>query len=68
MELSSSNIKKIINFLERKLFLYFFQMKPCTFQPELKNITIHPKKISCASGKRNPEKTFYIFLKRKLFL
>ena len=45
MELSSSNIKKILIFPQKKAFLIFSQkkvflifpeMEPCTFQPKLK--------------------------------
>ena len=45
MELSSSNIKKILIFSQKKaflifsqkeVFLIFLEMEPCTFQPKLK--------------------------------
>ena len=36
MELSSSNIKKILIFSHKKAFLIFPEMEPCTFQPRLK--------------------------------
>ena len=32
MELSSSNIKKILIFSQKKAFLKFPEMEPCTFQ------------------------------------
>ena len=36
MELFSSNIKKILIFSQKKAFLIFPEMRPCTFQPKLK--------------------------------
>ena len=63
MELSSSNIKKILIFSQKKAFHIFPEMEPCTFQPKLKNKKIHPEKISHTSGNGNPEKTYHIFSK-----
>ena len=60
MELSSSNIKKIIIFLKIKLFLYFWK-----WNPALKYI--HPEKISYLSGNGNSEKIPYIFSKESCF-
>ena len=53
MELSSSNIKKILIFSQKKAFLKFPEMEP--------------SKISHASGNGNPEK-FLIFSQEKTFL
>ena len=36
MEHSSSNIKKIVIFSQKKAFLIFPEMEPSTFQPKLK--------------------------------
>ena len=68
MELSSSNIKKILIFSQKKAFHIFPEMEPCTFQPKLKNSTPRkslilqetetPKKLIISSQK----KTFLIFL------
>ena len=78
MEVSSSNIKKILIFSQKKTFLMFSQKKAflifpkterCTFQSKLeKEKIIHPEKNSYISENRNPAKTSYIFLKRRLFL
>ena len=35
MDLSSSNIKKIYIFSQKKAFLLFPEMEPCTFRPKL---------------------------------
>ena len=35
MELSTSNIKKILIFSKKKAFLMFPEMEPCTFQPKI---------------------------------
>ena len=71
MELSSSDIKELLIFSQKKAFLIFSQkiaflifpkIKPCTFQPKLEKYKIiHPEKISCTSGNRNPEKNFLYF-------
>ena len=34
MKLSSSNIKTILIFPQKKAFLIFPEMEPCTFQPK----------------------------------
>ena len=77
---SSSNIKKILIVFQKKAFLRFQEMEPCTFLTKLKdqkdptpeNFSCFkkrkPKQISYTSGNRNPEKTSYISLKRKVFL
>ena len=36
MELSSSNIKNTIIFPQKKAFIKYLEMEPCTFQPKLK--------------------------------
>ena len=59
MKLSSFTINKILIFSQKKAFLIFPEMEPCTFQPKLKKLKkIHHKKISYTSGKGNPEKTY----------
>ena len=74
MELSGSNIKKILIFSEEKNFMIFLEIKPCTFQPKLEKLK---KCTSRKFLKRNlflyfrkwkPWKNFLYFLKRKLFL
>ena len=35
MELCSSNTKKFLIFSQKKAFLKFLEMKPCTFQSKL---------------------------------
>ena len=60
MELSNPNIKKIIIFSQKKPFLIFPEMEPCTSQPKLENFLYFKK--------RKPQKNFLYFLKRKLFL
>ena len=37
MELSNSNIKKILYVFKRKLFVYFHKWNPALFGPRLKN-------------------------------
>ena len=44
MELSSSNIKKTLIISQKKAFLIFPEMKPCTFRPQPSKF--FPKKIS----------------------
>ena len=65
MELSSSNIKRLL--------IFSYISRNGTFQPKLENNKkIHRKKISFASGKWNfltlILKNFLYFLERKLFL
>ena len=58
MELSSSNIKKILIFSQKKAFLILFS-------PSLKSKKIHPGKIYYTSGNKNSEtetpKSFFYF-------
>ena len=51
MELSSSNIKKIIflHFFKKKLFLYSRKWNPALFSPSSNNKKNPPEKISYAS-------------------
>ena len=68
MELSSSNIKKFLYFLKRKLFSYTCGNRTLHFSAQARNITeIHPEKISYTSVNENPEK-FFIFSPQKAFL
>ena len=60
MELSSSNIKKILIFSQKKVFLIFPKMEPCTFQPKLEKKKNPPGEKSYISGNGNPEKNSYI--------
>ena len=62
MELSSSNIKKIIIFSQKKKSFSYI------FSKERKIKEIHPRKISYTPGNGNPRKIFLYFLKRRLFL
>ena len=42
MELSDSKIKKLFMFSQKKAFLIFLGVEPCTFQPKLeKKIIAH---------------------------
>ena len=52
-------------FSQKKAFLIFPEMEPCTFQHrvEKKIKKIHPKKISYTSGNENTPKNAYIFSK-----
>ena len=43
MELSSSNIKKMLIFSQKNVFLIFPEMEPCIFQPQAMKI----KKSTC---------------------
>ena len=63
MEFSSSNIKKILIFSQKKAFLIFLEIEPYTFQSQLKKIKLCPEKISCIPGNRNPPKNYYVFSK-----
>ena len=57
MELSGSNIKKVLTFSQKKAFLIFPEVESSTFQPRLKKIKkSNPRKTSYASGNGNPEK------------
>ena len=75
MDLSSSNIKKVIIFsqiraslyiLKRKIFLYFQKWNPELFSPSSKNKKIYPKKTSYTSGNGNLPKNSYISQKKAL--
>ena len=57
VELSSSNMKNILIFSQKKAFLIFSQ----------KIKIIHPVRISYASGNDNTKKTSYIFSKESCF-
>ena len=81
MKLSSSNVKKILIFSQRKAFLilpYIFSKEKIScisgnetlhFSAQDRKITkIHHDKISYTSGNENSEQNFLYFPKRKLFL
>ena len=61
MELSSSNIKKSLILFQKKAFLIFPGMQPCTYfaSPGLKNKKIYPEKTS------DTLKNSLYFLKRR---
>ena len=67
MEFSSSNIKKILTFSQKKPFLIFPEMESWTFQPKLEK-----KKKERKSRRENLFRLiltdFLYFLKRKLFI
>ena len=61
--------KKIFYIFSKESFSYIFGNGTLHFSVKAREIKkIHPEKISYTSGNRNPEKTSYIFLQRKLFL
>ena len=62
MELSSSNIKKFLYFLKRKL-LYFRKWNPALFSPSSKNNKNPPRENFLCFRKRKPLKTSYFFSK-----
>ena len=74
MEFSSSNIKKILIFSQKKAFLIFPEMKPCTFQRKLeKSKKSTPRKfikrkLSYTSGNKPPDKISYNFSKKNFLI
>ena len=69
MKLSNSNIKKILIFSQKKAFLIFPEMEPCTFQSKLeKEEKSIRRKFYYTSRNVNPEKTSDIFSKESFFL
>ena len=68
MELSSSNINKILAFPQKKAFLIFPEIEPCTFQPKLENKKNPPGEHFLYFRKQKPRQIFLDILKRKLFL
>ena len=74
MELSSSNIKKIVIFSQRKLFLYFLKRKlflyfqernPALFSPSLKNKKqFTQRKFLILQGTETPKKCL-VFSQKK---
>ena len=68
MELSSSNIKKLLIFSQKKAFLIFPKKEPCTFQIKLKKIKQStPRKFLIFQEMETP-KEFLIFSQYKAFL
>ena len=63
MELFSSNIKQILIFSQKKAFLIFSQMKPCTFHFKLKKMKTSIWRKCYPSGNGNPEKISCVFSK-----
>ena len=66
MELSSSNIKEILCFLKRKLFLW--KWDPPLFSSGLKNKENPARENVLYFRKRKPRKNFLYFLKGKLLV
>ena len=67
MELSSSNVKKILIFSQKKAFLTFPKREPL-FSPSSKNKKIiHLDKNFYISGNGNPEKISCAFSKESFF-
>ena len=65
MELSSSNIKKIPTFSQKKVFLVFPEMEPCTFQPKFEKIKKStPRKLLILQETKTPKKLLIFSLKR----
>ena len=71
MKVSSSNIKKIIIFSQKKAFLIISQkkaflrdshMKPCTFHPSSKNKRNPPRENFLYFRKRKSQKNIFCFL------
>ena len=62
MELSSSNIKKIIIFSQKKTFLRDSHMKPCTFHPSSKNKRNPPRENFLCFRKQKSQKNIFCFL------
>ena len=62
------NIKKALIFLQKKAFLIFPQLNPCTFHPQARKIKeIQPGKMSYTSGNENPQKVI-LFSEKKAIL
>ena len=56
MKLSSSNIKKFLYFLKRKLFLYFWKWNPALFTPGSKKKKSTPGKSLILQETEAPKK------------
>ena len=67
MKLFCSNIKRIHIFSQKKSFLIFPEMKPCTFKPKLEKKNNSPIESFLYFRKRKPrkKKLFLCFGKRK---
>ena len=68
MELSSSNIKNFLYFLERKFFLYLRKWNPALFTPSSKNKRNSPREHFLYFRKRKRRKKLLIFSQKKAFL
>ena len=67
MELSSSNIKKVLIFFQKKAILIFPEVEPCTFQPKLKKQK-NPHEISFLYfRKQKPQIFFCVFSKESFY-
>ena len=64
IKIFDSKIKKCIIFFQKKAFLVFPEMQPCTFRSKIENKKIYPEKISYILILKN----LLYFLKRKLYL
>ena len=67
MELSSSNIKKILIFSQTKAFLIFPEMKHCTFQPKLKKLKRFTPRKFLMFQETEDFKKLLIFSQKKAF-
>ena len=67
-KLSSSNTKKFLYFLKRKLFLFFRKRNPVLFNRSLKNIRNPRRENLLYFRKQKPRKNLFFLLKRKLIL
>ena len=65
MEISSSNMEKILYFLKTKHLLYFRKRNPALFSPRLKNKKVHPEKISYTLQETQTPKKLIIFFQKK---
>ena len=69
MELSNCNIKKFLIFYQKKAFLIFPGIEPCTFSSQAQKIEKNPSRENFLYlKKRKPQRNLLYFLKRKLFL
>ena len=66
MELACFNIKKILIFSQKEVFFIFSQMKPCTFQPQIKKIKKYIPRKFLILQETETRKYFSYFLKRKV--
>ena len=68
MELSSTNIKKILIFSQKKAFPIFSQVKPCIFHPKLKKQKKSTLEKFLILQESKTSKKFLVLSKKKAFL